>query len=168
MRNGLLSRWPPQQGILPGQARPGEDLALVKASLLYADKVKLCSVGSSFLSAMAEYAEAPEKERAKLVVRYLTVLQPSMSTDEFASSRRGGHALQKRGARDLKQARKEIWAWYVRRVRSCGGTSSSSTGPPASRGLGEAVREEVLEVHTFGQTSVESLVEAHLKGDETG
>jgi hypothetical protein len=44
--------------------------------------VKLCSVGSSLLSAMAEYAEAPVKERAKLAVRYLPVLQPPMSADE--------------------------------------------------------------------------------------
>lgn len=59
-----------------------EDLALVKASLLYADQVKLCSVGSSLLSAIAEYAEASEEKQAKLVVRYLSDLQPSMSADD--------------------------------------------------------------------------------------
>ena len=59
-----------------------QDLALVKASLLDADKVRLCSAGSSVLSSIAGYAEAPAEERAKLVVRYLLDLQPSMDPDE--------------------------------------------------------------------------------------
>jgi hypothetical protein len=59
-----------------------EDLALVKASLLYADRVKLCSVGSSLLTTIAEFAESPAEERAKLVVRYLSDFQPSMSSEQ--------------------------------------------------------------------------------------
>jgi hypothetical protein len=46
-----------------------EDLALVKATLLYADQVNLCSVGASVLSAMADFAEASAETRARLVVK---------------------------------------------------------------------------------------------------
>jgi hypothetical protein len=67
----------------PGVLDLSEDLALVKASLLYADKVRLCSAGSSVLSSIAQYAEASPEERAKLVVRFLPELQPSMGTDEL-------------------------------------------------------------------------------------
>ncbi len=35
-----------------------EDLALAKATLLYADRVKLCSPGSSVLSGIAEFQES--------------------------------------------------------------------------------------------------------------
>jgi hypothetical protein len=48
----------------PGALDLREDLALAKATLLYADHVKLCSVGSSVLSGIAEYAEAPTEKRA--------------------------------------------------------------------------------------------------------
>jgi hypothetical protein len=60
-----------------------QDLALVKASLLYADKVRVCSAGSSVFPSIAGYAEAPAEERARLVVRYLPDLQPSMDPDEL-------------------------------------------------------------------------------------
>ena len=93
----------------PGRLDLGEDLALVKASLLYADKVRLCSVGSSFLSAIAEDAEAPEKERAKLVVRYLPLLQPSMGADEVRFFEAAVGLRSKKAERAVpKRARKEI------------------------------------------------------------
>jgi hypothetical protein len=60
-----------------------EDLTLVKATLLYADHVKLCSAGASVLSGIAEYAESSTEERAKLVVKFLPQLQPSMTPDEI-------------------------------------------------------------------------------------
>src|SRR5215207_8099269 len=88
-----------------------EDLALVKASLLYADQVKLCSVGSSLLSTIAEYAEAPEKEQAKLVVRYLSDLQPSMSADEVRFFEAAVGLRPRRKARAVpRKARREILA----------------------------------------------------------
>ena len=122
-------------------------------------------MGSSFLSAMAEYAEAPEKERAKLVVRYLTVLQPSMSTDEVRffeavgmRSRKEERAISKGPQGDLGMVRKE-----GEELRRDVLEQHRAAGIEGFRGSG--ARGGVLEVHTFGQTSVESLVEAHLKGD---
>lgn len=150
----------------PGKLDLSEDLALVKASLLYADKVRLCSVGSSFLSAIAEYAEAPEKERAKLVVRYLHDFQPSMSADEVRffeavvgmRSRKEERAVPKRTRKEIlgmvREEGEELRRNILEQHRAAG-----------IEGFREAVREGVLEVHTFGQTSVAALVEAHLKGN---
>ena len=150
----------------PDKLDLSEDLALVKASLLYADKVRLCSVGSSLLSAIAEYAEAPEKERAKLVVRYLPDLQPSMGADEVRffeavvgmRSRKEARAVPKRTRKEImgmvRQEGEELRRNVLEHHRAAG-----------IEGFRNAVREGVLEVHTFGQTSVEALVEAHLKGN---
>jgi hypothetical protein len=60
-----------------------EDLALVKASLLNADRVKLCSFGASVLSGIAQFQEASTEEQARLVVRFLPDLQPSMTSQEI-------------------------------------------------------------------------------------
>ena len=59
-----------------------EDLALVKATLLYADGVRLCNPGASVLARIAEFQEASPEEQARLVVRFLPDLQPSMSAQE--------------------------------------------------------------------------------------
>jgi hypothetical protein len=167
MRNGLHFTVASAAGHhSPAKLDLGEDLALVKASLLYADKVKLCSVGSSFLSAMAEYAEAPEKERAKLVVRYLTVLQPSMSTDEVRFFEAAVGMRSRKEERAIsKRARKEILGMVRKEGEELRRDVLKQHRAAGIEGFREAVREGVLEVHTFGQTSVESLVEAHLKGD---
>jgi hypothetical protein len=112
----------------PGRLDLSEDLAPVKASLLYADKVRLCSFGSSFLSAIAEYAEAPAKERAKLVVRYLPVLQPSMSADEVSVFEATVGMRSRKAERAVpKRARKEILGMV--------------------RKEGEELRRDVLEQH---------------------
>jgi len=150
----------------PGQLDLAEDLDLVKASLLYADKVRLCSVGSSFLSAIAQYAEAPEKERAKLVVRYLPVLQPSMGADEIhfmeaavgMRSRREERSISKRTRKEIlgmvREEGEELRAAVLHQHRAAG-----------IEGFRAAVREGLLEVHTFRQTSVEALIEAQLRGN---
>ena len=150
----------------PGRLDLSEDLALVKASLLYADKVRLCSVGSSFLSAIAEYAEAPEKERAKLVVRYLPVLQPSMSADEVRFFEAAVGMMSRKDERRVpKRARKEVLAMVRKEGEELRRDVIEQHRAAGIEGFREAVRAGVLEVHTFGQTSVEALMEAHFRGN---
>lgn len=67
----------------PNDLDLSEDLALVKATLLYADRVKLCSAGASVFSGIAEYAESSTEARAKLAVKFLPQLQPSMTPLEI-------------------------------------------------------------------------------------
>lgn len=149
----------------PGKLDLSEDLALVKASLLYADKVRLCSVGSSLLSAIAEYAEAPEKERAKLVVRYLPDLQPSMSADEVRFFEAAVGMRSKKEERIIsKRTRRKLLAMVRKEGDDLRQNVVAQHKAAGIEGFREAVREGVLEVHTFGQTSVEAIVEAHLTG----
>lgn len=150
----------------PGKLDLAEDLALVKASLLYAEKVKLCSFGSSFLSAIAEYAEAPEKERAKLVVRYLPELQPSMSAGEVRFFEAVVGLRSRKEERSVpKRTRKEILGMVRREGEELRRDVVDQHRAAGIEGFRAAVREGVLEVHTFGQSSVEALVEAHLRGN---
>lgn len=118
---------------LPGKLDLSEDLALVKTSLLYADKVRLCSVGSSLLSAIAEYAEAPEKERAKLVVRYLPVLQPSMSADEVRFFEAAVGMRSRKSAPSQSVPEGKFWPWCVRKATTSGRTSLPNTRRRALR-----------------------------------
>jgi hypothetical protein len=79
-----------------------EDLALVKVTLLYADHVKFCSVGASILSGIAGFQEASTEEQAKLVVKFLSDLQPSVSPQEirFFETMVGLRATRRRDAED--------------------------------------------------------------------
>lgn len=149
----------------PGSLDLSEDLALVKASLLYADKVRLCSVGSSLLSAIARYAEAPAEERAKLVVRHLPDLQPSMGADElrFFEATTGLRPRKERRAVP-RSARREILSMVRQQDDELRRGMVEDHRAAGIEGFREAVREGVLEVHAFRQTSVESIVEAHIKG----
>ncbi len=149
----------------PGKLDLGEDLALVKASLLYADRVRLCSVGSSLLSSIAQFAEAPEKEQAKLVVRYLSDLQPSMGADEVRFFEAVVGMRSRREQRAVKGGtRREV----LRMVREDADKLKRDVvlqhRAAGIEGFREAVKEGVLDVHTFGQTSAEATVEAHIRG----
>ena len=167
MRNGLHFTVASAAGHhSPNKLDLSEDLALVKASLLYADKVRLCSVGSSLLSAIAEYAEAPAKERAKLVVRYLPVLQPSMSADEVHFFEAAvGMRSRKEERRIPKRTRSEILDMVRQEGDDLRQNVVAQHKAAGIEGFREAVREGVLEIHTFGQTSVEAIVEARLTGN---
>src|SRR5215211_3166428 len=117
-----------------------EDLALVKASLLYADRVKLCSLGASVLSGIAQFQEASTEEQARLVVGFLPDLAPSMSSREIhffeaALGLRGREEKQ----RISKRTRREILSMV-------------------------SEKEGELEVHPFRHTPAQSLIEATIRG----
>ncbi len=142
-----------------------EDLALVKASLLYADRVRLCSVGSSLLSSIAQFAEAPEKEQAKLVVRYLEDLQPSMGADEARFFEAVVGMRSRREQRAVKgSTRREILAMVGEEGEKLKRAVVDQHKAAGIEGFREAIKEGVLDVHTFGQTSAEAIVEAHIRG----
>jgi hypothetical protein len=142
-----------------------EDLALVKATLLYADRVKLCSPGSSVLSGIAELQEAPAEARARLVVKFLPDLQPSMTPEEVhffeaavgLRSREEKRRIKKRTRNEIlgmvEKEHKELEAMVVEQHKAAG-----------IEGFREAVRSGVLEVHPFRQTSAEAIVEAAIRG----
>ncbi len=142
-----------------------EDLALVKATLLYADRVKLCSPGASVLSGIAEFQEASPDEQARLVVRFLSELQPSMSPQEIsffeaAVGLRGRDEKRRIKKKTLKkilgmveEQREGLEAMVVEQHKAAG-----------IEGFRQAVRLNALEVYPFRQMSAESIVEATIRG----
>ena len=142
-----------------------EDLALAKATLLYADHVKLCSVGSSFLSGIAEYAEASAENRARLVVRFLPDLEPSFTPDEIhffeAAVGLRGRAEKRRVS---KRTRREILDMVAEQQAELDAMVLEQHKTAGIDGFREAVKSGRLEVHTFRETSAEAVVEATLRG----
>ncbi len=142
-----------------------QDLALVKATLLYADRVKLCSPGSSILSGIAEFQESSSEVKARLVVRLLPDLQPSMSPQEIhffeavvgLRSREEKRRINKRTRKEIlglvEKERGELEAMVLEQHKAAG-----------IEGFREAVRSGLLEVHPFRQTSAAAVVEATIRG----
>lgn len=142
-----------------------EDLNLAKASLLYADRVKLCSVGSSVLSGIADFEEASSEDRARLVVRFLPDLQPSMSPREIyffeavvglrgrEEKRKVPRKTRKRILAMVEDQQDELREMVVKQHRAAG-----------IDGFREAVASGALEIHPFRQTTPEALLEATIRG----
>ena len=142
-----------------------EDLAMVKVGLLYADQVKLCSPGASVLSGMADYAEASTKERARLVVKFLPDLQPSMSPEAIRffeavvgmRSRRENRLIPEKTRQEIlamvKAQEGELEAMVLEQHQAAG-----------IQGFREAVKSGRLEIHPFRQTTAEAIIEATLRG----
>ena len=138
---------------------------MVKVGPLYAVRVKLCSPGASVLSGMADYAEASTNERARLVVKFLPDLQPSMTPEEIRFFRavvglgpRWENRLIPEKTRQgilamVKAQEGELEAMVLEQHRAAG-----------IHGFREAVKSGRLEIHPFRQTTAEAIIEATLRG----
>lgn len=142
-----------------------QDLALVKATLLYADRAKLCSPGSSVLSAIAEFQEASPEAKARLVVRFLPELQPSMSPQEvrFFEAVVGMRSREEK-RRIKKRTRREILALVEKERGELEAMVLEQHSAAGIEGFREAVRSGALEIHPFRQTTAEALVVATVRG----
>lgn len=142
-----------------------EDLALVKATLLYADRVKLCSVGSSILSGIAEFQESSLQARAQLVVKFLSNLQPSMTPQEiyFFEAVVGLRSREER-RRVPKKTQRKILGMVDEQREGLEDMVVEQHRAAGIEGFREAVRSGALEVHPFRQTSAEAVVEATIQG----
>ncbi|MDP9478310.1 MAG: hypothetical protein M3R38_21960 [Actinomycetota bacterium] len=142
-----------------------QDLALVKATLLYADRVKLCSPGSSILSGIAEFQESSPEAKARLVVRLLPDLQPSMSPQEihFFEAVVGLRSREEKRRID-KRTRKEILGMVEKERGELEAMVLEQHKAAGIEGFREAVRSGLLEVHPFRQTSAAAVVEATIRG----
>ena len=123
---------------------------LVKATFLYADGVRLCISDASVLSGIAEFQEASSEVKARLIVRFLPDLQPSISPQEISFFEA---AVGLRGRKQKRRIRKkslnhilgmvdkqseELKAMVVERHKAAG-----------IEGFRQAGRSNVLEVHPF-------------------
>jgi hypothetical protein len=141
-----------------------EDLAVVKASLLYADHVKLCRLGASVLSGIAQFQEASTEEQARLVVRFLPDLQPSMNSQElhFVEAAVGLRSREEK-RRISKRTRRKILAMVSERGGELEAMVLEQHRAAGIEGFREAVNSGVLEVHPFRQTSAHALIEATIR-----
>jgi hypothetical protein len=143
-----------------------KDLALVKASLLYADSVKLCSPGASVLSGIAEFREATTEEQAKLVVRFLPDLQPSFTPQEIGFFEAAvGMRSREEKRRIKKKTRQEILAMVSEKQHELEAMVVGQHHAAGIEGFREAVHSGLLTVHPFRETSAEAIVAATIRGD---
>lgn len=143
-----------------------QDLALAKATLLYAARARLCSPCSSVLSAIAEFQEAPSEAKARLVVRFLPELQPSMSPQEIAFFEAAVGMRSRAEKRRIKKGtRREILGMVEERGEELEAMVLEQHRAAGIEGFREAVRSGALEIHPFRQTSAEALVGATIRGE---
>lgn len=142
-----------------------QDLALVKATLLYADRVKLCSPGSSVLSGIAEFQESAPEAQARLVVKFLPNLQPSLTPEEihFFEAAVGMRSRDEK-RRIKKRTRNEVLGMVEKERVSLEAMVLEQHNAAGIESFREAVCSGVLEMHPFRQTSAEALVEATIRG----
>lgn len=142
-----------------------QDLALVKATLMYADRVTLFSMGSAVLSGIAEYQESTTADKAKLVVRYLGDLQPAMSAEEITFFEAVvGLRGRKQQRKISKRTRDEILAMVEEERHEMDAMVVDQHRAAGIEGFRDAVSSGLLHIHPFRQASAEALVEAMIKG----
>jgi hypothetical protein len=61
------------------------ELGLLKAALLYADRVELCSVGASFMSSLDKLGNLPTVEKLALMRRIMPIVHPDATDRELAN-----------------------------------------------------------------------------------
>jgi hypothetical protein len=141
-------------------------LALVKATLLYADRVKLCSPGASVLSGIAEFQEASTEARAQLVVKFLPEFQPSMTPQQihFFEAVVGLRTREEK-RRIPKKTRQQILAMVAEKQEDLEAMVVEQHRAAGIEGFREAVRSGVLDVHPFRETSAEAIIAAMIRGE---
>ena len=117
------------------------------------------------LSGIAELQESSSEAKARLVVRFLSDLQPSMSPQEihFFEAVVGLRSREEK-RRINKRTRKEILGMVEKERDELEATVLEQHKAAGIEGFREAVRSGLLEVHPFRQTSAAAVVEATIRG----
>ena len=144
-------------------------MGLLKAALLYADRVKLCSVGASFMSALDDLRNMDLKGKSNIVRQAMAHIpgathesleQTYRILDAASGSRRGSSRRGVTGPK-LFEARRLIetgWQPIKHKVeeqfRAVGG-----------EGFDEALQSGLVELHPFTSISPEGIVEMGRRGN---
>lgn len=136
------------------------ELNLVKAALLYADRVKLVSVGASMLSGWVELRDVPRQKRLDLMRRHGGHLLTPDQLEKMDQVVGTGSRARKGSLNDRErfQARIQLQAvaeqWWQKLVPSVEDQFESYN----ARGLREAVASRLVELHSFAYTDLEGLL----------
>lgn len=146
-----------------GQLSLEIDLLMVKAGLLYADRVRLCSIGASLALEFQHLMKASSRERMEFLQKYFEDLAPSnpeaaATTREFVAMyrdlqrRRGGTRTkaQVRGMFEVQAGLRRAWAGFEEGI----GEFLRVAG---ADGIVEAVDTGLLDVHRFDAGGVERM-----------
>ncbi len=139
------------------------ELGLLKAALLYADRVKLCSVGASFMASLNDLGNAPFKDKLTMVREFLPMTNPDASPEELEKAYRlidalGGNRAQRRALNE--RVRKE-----GRKVLNEGWTGLGNVVEEQFRtvrgaeGFRAALRSGLVELHPFRRISAVGLIQ---------
>ncbi len=139
------------------------ELDLLKAALLYADRVKLCSVGASFMSALDDLGNMDLDGKLAMIDEYLPIIEPDATPEQLENTRhlmavvrgsRGGRGRRRFGPQEMFAARKLLddgWKRIEGRVQE------EYRGVGAA-GFREALRSGLVELQPFGQLSAGKLL----------
>ncbi len=158
-------------GSLPGRG-PGpeggffdfkRELDLLKAALLYANRVKVCSVGASFMSALDDLGNMPLDGKLAIIGDYLPIIQPDATPQQLENARllmeavkgtRGGRGRRRFGPQEMFAARtllEDGWKKIEGRVQE------EYDGVGAD-GFREALRSGLVELQPFMHISAEKIL----------
>jgi hypothetical protein len=83
------------------------ELELLKAALLYADRVKVCSVGAAFMAGLDDLRNMDGNGKTALIQKFLPYIQPDATPEHLARTRRLMEAASASGRRS-KSARRGL------------------------------------------------------------
>ena len=148
-----------------------EELGLLKAALLYADRVRLVSVGGSTVASLDDLSRMPPLPKLNLIRNLLPLMQPNASTEHLRethriieamcqSLRKGGRG---RGLSDderllLRRMDKDMWD----PVRNLVEGALDEWGAVAFK---VALRSGLVEVRPFAVTTPEELIKMGLDAE---
>jgi hypothetical protein len=138
------------------------ELELLKAALLYADRVKLCSVGASFMSSLNDLDNAPFKDKLTMMREFLPMTNPGATPEELekgyrlidalGGSRTQRRALNQRVKREGRKVVDEGWKGLENIVQE---QFRTVRGAEEFRG---ALRSGLVELHPFRRISAVGII----------
>lgn len=149
------------------------ELDLVKAALLYADRVELVSAGASMLYGFVALSEVPPERRLALVREHAPANAGYRLSDENlrkmdlvlgAGSRRQRRAMSKR---QLAETRKQLQGVADEGWRGLRQDAEERFDAYNARGLEDAVNSGLIEIHTFEGNTVEGMLATTAEGHTT-
>lgn len=177
-RSGASQTWQFTVGSLPNTRDQSEgffnfkhELDLLKAALLYADRVKVCSVGAAFMAGLEDLRTMDNEGKTALVQRFLPYIQPNATLEDLARARKLIEAVSASGRRGRSARRglsgPQIFA--ARQLLNNGWKPIKSIVEEQFKAVGaegfqEALRSGLVELHPFTHISAEGIIDMGRRG----
>ena len=138
----------------------GHELNLVKAALLYADRVELVSVGASILAGWVELRDTPRQKRIELIREHGGHRLDPGNLEKLELVMGSGHRARRGGLNDREriQARIQLRAVLDQGWEDLTRVVEEQFESYNARGLREAVGSGLLDLHPFAHTDAGGLL----------